>query len=141
MELASSIKIMGSIVWMAQNSVLHKNYSVEMLLKRIGPSLQIDQFRYYEDPSRGPVAFCNWAFLSDEILNEIVATGRDPEVHEWNSGENIFFVELIAPFGHCHRVVRNLRDEVLPRGQRVFAIHGQVYHDRPNAIRLRKFRS
>jgi cytolysin-activating lysine-acyltransferase len=141
LSLATSMKIMGAVVWMMQSSPLHRNYSVEMLLKRIGPSLQNNQFRYYEDPQRGPIAFCNWAFLSDNSLNQIISTGRDPEAHEWASGKNPYFVEMIAPFGHCRRVVRDLREAVFSKGQRGFAIRGQVYRDDPNGIRLQKFHS
>jgi cytolysin-activating lysine-acyltransferase len=141
LDLATSIKIMGAVVWMMQSSPLHRNYSVEMLLKRVGPALQKNQFRYYEDPQRGPIAFCNWAFLSDSALDEIITTGRDPEAHEWTSGKNIYFVEMIAPFGHCRRVARDLREAVFPKGQRGFAIRGQFYHDEPNGIRIQKFRS
>lgn len=139
--LATSIKIMGAVVWMMQSSPLHRNYSVEMLLKRVGPALQKNQFRYYEDPQRGPIAFCNWAFLSDSAFDQIITTGRDPEAHEWASGKNLYFVEMIAPFGHCRRVVRDLREAVFPKDQRGFAIRGQVYHDEPNGMRLQKFRS
>ena len=140
-DLAASLKIMGGVVWLAQSSPLHRNYSVEMLLKRVGPSFQINQFRYYEDKERGPVAFCNWAFLSDDALKDILATGRDPEADEWISGENLYFVEMVAPFGHCRRVVRDLREAVFPKGQRAFGTRGQIFDDTPGKVRAQRYRA
>ena len=134
------LKIMGGVMWLFQASPLHQNYTVDLALKRFAPSLDCDQFRYYEDETGSPIAFCNWAFLSKDRLDDILKTGRNPEPNEWNCGEYIFFAEMIAPFGSCIRVVRDLRENVFPKGQRGYSIRGQVFD--PNTapqVRVQSF--
>ncbi|MCP4184951.1 MAG: toxin-activating lysine-acyltransferase [Hyphomicrobiales bacterium] len=134
------LRVMGGLIWLCQSSPLHQEYPVGALLQRVGPSFELNQYRYYWDAHRGPIGFCNWAYLSDASLGDILATGRDPEVSEWRSGENIYFVEFIAPFGHCREVVRDLREEVFPKGTRIFGSRGQVYSDTPDKVRVQLYR-
>lgn len=140
LAMSTSLRAMGAVIYLAQRSPLHKRYSIQMLLERVGPSLSLNYSRYYEGQKLGPIAFVNRTFLSDKILNEILATGRSPAIHEWESGTNLYFVELIAPFGHCHRVVCDLRQSIFKKGQRAFAVRGNIYEELPGKIRVQRFR-
>ncbi|MGP6380322.1 toxin-activating lysine-acyltransferase [Yersinia bercovieri] len=121
-------KIMGGVMLLTQHSPLHKLYFVPELYWQISPSIRLNQFRYYEDEYGNPLAFCNWAFLSEKNMSEILSGERDINKEDWNSGSNIFFPEMIAPFGHARTMINDLRRNIFlaRKGERVCAIRGEV---------------
>jgi cytolysin-activating lysine-acyltransferase len=110
-----------------------------MFNRRIDPSLPLQQFRYYTDDDGVPVAFCNWAWLSATVLEEVLATGRDLEPHEFRCGDLPFFYEFLAPFGHCRAVVRDLRTLSFFKDRAIPAIRGEAYARLPYIPRVKFF--
>jgi cytolysin-activating lysine-acyltransferase len=123
---AAVLRILSGVEFLSGHSQLHASYPPGMLARRIAPSLEQGQFRYYVDPRGVPLAFCNWAWLDAEVLSETLATGRDLGPAEFNCGGLPFFYEFLAPFGHCRPVVRDLRGLPFFEGRRVPAIRGEV---------------
>src|SRR5713226_7121231 len=94
------LRITSGVLFLCQYSSLHANYPVELLNRRISPSLPLQQFHYYTDSQGVPVAFCNWVWLKASVLDDVLATGRDLRADEFQCGEFPLFYELLAPFGH-----------------------------------------
>lgn len=117
--------ILGGIVWLSKRSDLYLNYPIGHLLQRVVPSIELDQYRYYSDDNDVPMGFVNWALLDEQSLQTACSGDLVFEDYHWQSGENIFITELIAPFGHCRQIVRDLRQNVVPSGARVWAMKGQ----------------
>ena len=134
---ASALRIMSGVEFLSGYSGLHAGYPPDLLDSRVQPSLPLGQFRYYTDPRGVPLAFCNWAWLNGTILDEALATGRDPNPHEFNCGGLPFFYELFAPFGHCRAVVRDLRGLPFFKGRRIPAIRGETRGPEPFRPRVR----
>ena len=120
------IQIASGAFYLCQHSRLHATYPAEMVDRRIGPSLELGQFRYYTDSDGVPLAFCNWVWLSTPVLEDVLTTCRDLEPDEFNCGDLPFFYEFLAPFGHCRAVVRDLRGLPIFSGKRVPAIRARV---------------
>jgi cytolysin-activating lysine-acyltransferase len=119
--------LVGSgVLYLCQHSDLHASYPAQMLERRIAPSLALGQFRYYTDSDGVPLAFCNWAWLSAPVLEEILATCRDLEPAEFNCGDLPIFYEFLAPFGHCRAAARDLRGLPFFGGKRVPSIRVKV---------------
>lgn len=118
--------VLGGLVWLCQHSELHSSYPVGMLLNRVAGSLEINQFRYYEDGSGVPIGFCNWALLSDADLSEALAGNMEFQPKHWRSGTNLFFPEFLAPFGHCRMIVRDIRKNIVPPNARGWSLRGQL---------------
>lgn len=118
--------VLGGVLWLCQFSELHANYPAGLLLERVLPSIELDQFRYYEDDRGAPVAFCNWALLSEEILARALRGEDRFRREDWRSGPCRFFPELIAPFGHCRRVIRDLRRNIVAPNERTWSTRGLV---------------
>jgi hypothetical protein len=64
-----------------------------------------------ENPTRGfrrSVIPCQllWARLSDSISVQMKCGTYHLRPNDWNSGDNLWFVDLIAPFGHGKDVAR-----------------------------------
>ena len=136
---ADELRIISGVLFLSQYSSLHRLYPVETLIQRVAPTLKLDQFLYYTDPQGAPVAFCNWAWLNASVLKEVLTTGRDLCADEFACGGLPFFYEFLAPFGHCRKVVRVLRNLPFLKGRCIPAIRGEVYRDDPYLPRIQYF--
>ncbi|MGE4665264.1 toxin-activating lysine-acyltransferase [Yersinia enterocolitica] len=128
LESSEIQKIIGGVMLLTQRSPLHRAYFVSEWFQQIYPAIILNQFRYYEDERGNPLAFCNWAFLSKKNMNEILSGERDIRKEDWQSGSNMFFPEMIAPYGHAKMMVNDLRRNIhySRKGERVCAIRGQL---------------
>lgn len=127
LESSEIQEIMGGVMLLTQRSPLHRAYLVSEWYQQIYPAITLNQFRYYTDEHGNPLAFCNWAFLSKKNMNEILSGERDIRKEDWQSGSNMFFPEMIAPYGHAKMMATDLRRNILSsrKGERVCAIRGQ----------------
>ena len=73
----------------------HYNHLRDIDLKKyLEPSINLNQYKkHYKDNKL--IGFTNWAFLSDSNLDKFKRTGLI-ELEDWNSGNNLVFVFLIA---------------------------------------------
>jgi cytolysin-activating lysine-acyltransferase len=131
--------INSGLWFLSRYSGLHVKYSVEVLHRRTEPSLKLGQFHYYTDSVGVPVAFCNWAWLNASVLDDVLATGRDLKGDEFRCGDLPFFYELLAPFGHCRAVVRELRALPFFKGRCIPAIRGERSESPPQRPRVSYF--
>ncbi len=114
-QAPNSGTILGAISWLMLNSPLHRHYTLADLETRILPGLFHNQYRFYQQGDR-PIGFVNWAWLTEDCGREF-ATGTYALNHEdWTAGHQLWFPELIAPFGHAKAIVRDLGTNVLPKG-------------------------
>lgn len=117
--------LLGGIVCLCSFSDLHVHYSLGYLLQRITPAIELNQYRYYEDNGH-PIGFCCWARLTNERLQNAKNGELNFPIEDWHGGQNFFFVEFIAPFGHCRTIVRDLRDNIVPKSYRGWSTRGKV---------------
>lgn len=97
------------------SSPLHRKYQISDIAERFIPSLIHNQFRFYEIEGT-PIGFVNWAWLSDEVEQKFITGKYILNVDEWLGGNNLWFPEFIAPFGHARFIVKDLRNNILPKG-------------------------
>ena len=109
------LQMIGSITHLMMCSELHRKYQIIDIAELFLPSLIHNQFRYCEVDGQ-PLGFVNWAWLTDEI-EEKYKTGKYVlKLDEWQGGSNLWFIEFIAPFGHTHLMIKDLRTNILPKG-------------------------
>ena len=137
LDRAMMQKMMGGILLLSQYSPLHQRYLISEWQQRIMPSFELNQFCYYEDEHGRPIAFCNSAFVSEQIRDELLSGVREISPSDWRSGQQIYIPEMIAPFGHGREVVNDLRRRVfLPwQGQKVCTVRGKVDAQNDRCIR------
>ena len=129
--------MIGGVMLLSQHSPLHRHYVVAEWQQRIMPAFELNQFCYYEDDQGRPIAFCNWAFLSEQNRDELLSGTRELLPSDWRSGEHIYIPEMIAPFGHGRQIVNDLRRRVfLPwKGQKVCTVRGKLNTQTNQCIR------
>jgi cytolysin-activating lysine-acyltransferase len=111
---------LGQIVWLFDQSPLHRELKIKDLTSSIAPAILTGQFRIFRfgptpafagsDPSeflklgmsreeleRLPLGLALWALLSDEAEARLEA-GERLSASDWTSGDRLWLVEMISPF-------------------------------------------
>ncbi len=109
------LQLIGSITHLMMSSPVHRKYEIIDIADRFVPALIHNQFRYYEI-NGNPIGFVNWAWLSDEVDEKYMTGEYILNLDEWVGGNNLWFPEFVAPFGHARLIIKDLRTNVLPKG-------------------------
>jgi cytolysin-activating lysine-acyltransferase len=109
------LQMIGSITHLMISSQLHRKYRISSIAERFVPSLIHNQFRYYEIDGN-PIGFVNWAWLTDEVEQKCLTGKYVLKLDEWKGGNNLWFPEFIAPFGHARLIINDLRSNIFPKG-------------------------
>ena len=72
-NMGQVMAVMGTVLMLARSSELHAGYRVAQLVDRTRPSILRGHFCLYTERKTGkPVGFCNWARVSQEVLDELL---------------------------------------------------------------------
>jgi cytolysin-activating lysine-acyltransferase len=93
--------ILGEMTWLLTQSPIHKALAIGDLEWLVMPALIHRQFYIFRDAER-PVGLALWAKCTPEAEAKLERGMIEPEnrltLEEWTSGEQIWLVDLIAPF-------------------------------------------
>jgi cytolysin-activating lysine-acyltransferase len=93
--------VLGEMTWLMTQSPLHRALSIGDLEWLIMPPLILRQFYIFRDGDR-PVGLALWARCGPRAAGKLEKGVLEPEnrltLEEWNSGDSIWLVDLIAPF-------------------------------------------
>lgn len=100
--------MLGAAVWIWMNSPNHQNAPLHALATDLLPAIKCRQFLMALENGK-PVFFLSWANFSEEAERRYLRheTPHIPE-KDWNSGDRIWFIDWIAPFGQSARMSRLL---------------------------------
>jgi cytolysin-activating lysine-acyltransferase len=115
LSIPHRLQMIGAITHLMINSPLHRQYKVADIVERFVPALIHNQFRYYEI-NGDPIGFVNWAWLSNEVEEKFKTGQYVLNLDEWAGGENLWFPEFIAPFGHARLIIKDLRTNFFKKG-------------------------
>ena len=119
---ADKALVLSGVLYLSGHSDLHANYGLVRLYARILPALKLGQFVFCTDAQGAPAAFCNWAWLSEDVLADVLATGRDLHAHEFCCGPLPLLYEFLAPFGHFRATARVVRERPEFQGRTIPAL-------------------
>jgi cytolysin-activating lysine-acyltransferase len=115
-DVEKAVGLLAKVLELYEGSPLHFVQPVSMLFDRVFPSLLNGQFRLLMKGER-PLSFVNWAWLTPELGAQLVAGLPAIAPDQWNSGKELWFMEIVARDGLTAGVVRDLRG-VFPPGTR-----------------------
>ena len=110
----------GKLSFLASFCPLHRTIPVAFLSKLFLPAIEHDCVRFFENENNKTCAALIWAKLSDDVTEQMIYSGRTPRPDEWTSGHNLWFLDLLAPFGHGRMVAREIARKP-PEGPFYFA--------------------
>jgi cytolysin-activating lysine-acyltransferase len=107
-------KIIGEVASLMIGSDLHISYNLHDLRNIFIHAIDCNQFRIYHNKQGLPIGFVCWAFLSDEVEKLYIQGKYKLKPQDWNSGNNGWIIEFIAPFGHAKKIISDLRNNIFP---------------------------
>lgn len=101
--------LLGEMTWLLTQSPLHRGFHIGDLEWLVMPALIHQQFYLFRDGQQ-PVGLAMWAKCTPEAVAKLDKGMIEPEnrltLEEWASGDQVWLVDLIAPFanaGNRHR--------------------------------------
>lgn len=105
--------ILGEIVWLMSQSPLHKQFFISDLEWFVMTPVLRQQFRLFYAKNK-PIGVVLWAFADAEVAKRLSEGTTKLRPHDWKSGEQLWVVDVIAPFGGAENMVRELKAKVFP---------------------------
>lgn len=92
------------------NAAGRRGFSLGAVFGWTWPAIRLGQVAFLFDGNGQPLAFATWAFLSEPVSQRMAAGDvRLLDISEWNEGDRLWIVDIVAPYGHCASMARRLR--------------------------------
>ena len=111
-ERLSFAEAVGAMLMLCWQAELYRDWTADDLEYHFVPPLQAGQCKIYFDADRNPVAFVTWALVNKEHHAVLLDTGHTPPPDAWSSGDELWFIDIVAPFGHAPSIVRDMKRNV-----------------------------
>jgi cytolysin-activating lysine-acyltransferase len=105
--------VLGEIVWLMSQSPLHKSFFISDLEWFVMTPVVLKQFRLFYDNEK-PIGVVFWGMVSDEVAARLSAGTMKLRPQDWKSGDQLWVVEAITPFGGAEAMVADLKAAVFP---------------------------
>jgi cytolysin-activating lysine-acyltransferase len=114
-------QVLGEITWLLTQSQIHKNMFLTDLEWFVMPAILTEQFRVWNGPEGTPAAFVTYAFVSPDTDARLEAGAHKLAPHEWQGGDILWLMEVVAPFGAVDEIMLDLVKTAFP--EQVFKFH------------------
>jgi cytolysin-activating lysine-acyltransferase len=107
-------ELIGEVTSLMMASKLHRKFHVSDIADLMLPAINLNQYRIYRNKSGAPVALVTWALFSPEVEQLYIEGKAKLTEAERTSGDLLYFIDFIAPYGHMKQVSKDLRTNVFP---------------------------
>lgn len=143
----SEAEVLGATVWLWMHSPMHRDAPLHALPTLLLPIIKRGQYVLVAEQGR-PVFFLSWAWLNLESEGRyLTRPAIEMREEDWASGDRMWCIDWIAPFGHTAAMSALMRRDYFPDrcvralyhrgeklGKRVVLLHGnQVSRDQAKA--------
>jgi len=106
--------VLGEVVWLLTQSPQHKQaFFLGDLEWMVMPPIILQQFRMFYAKDR-PIGVVLWALVDDEVEARLVSGSARMRPQDWNCGDKLWIVEVVAPFGGTDEMLTDLKGKVFP---------------------------
>jgi len=103
---------LGEVVSLLVQSPGHRHLFLTDLEWLVVPPIMLRQFALFRQGPR-PIAYASWAMVNEEVEKRLMAGQPRLAPAEWRSGDRVWLIDLVAPFGGADRLFGELRSRVL----------------------------
>jgi len=107
-KVLRKVPLLGPIAWLMLQQPSTRYQLLSDLESRIMPALILDQSKLYMRDEI-PIGYMSWAKLSNDVAQRYQQKPHLIAPSEWNSGNEIWIIDLIAPFGGGQPMVQELK--------------------------------
>lgn len=134
-DALAKLPILGPAMWLYARDPVKKFMFLGDIDGSVLPPIVLDQCRLYTRAGL-PYAFVTWALVNEAVADRLRSSQPKIAPHEWRSGEEVWIVDAVAPFGQLEETLTELRETVLA-GKKVNALLPDP--KRPGATLLREW--
>lgn len=92
----------------------YSNWTLSDVEAFLIPALHAGQCKVYFDERGRPIAFITWALVDNECHEILFRHGKNPPANRWQSGGNLWFIDIVAPLGNTLHIVRDMQRNHFP---------------------------
>lgn len=119
-EALAKLPILGPALWLYARDPVKKYMFLADTDSAVLPPIVLDQCRLYTKAGL-PYAFMTWACVSDAVDARLRSVQAKIAPHKWKSGDHVWVIDAIAPFGQLEETLQEVRETIFP-GRRVCAL-------------------
>lgn len=105
------VPMLGPITWLMMQQSATRHTLLSELEWRVMPALVLNQAKLYMR-EEAPIAYVSWAKMSQQCAARYKNPPHQLMASDWKSGEQIWIIDLITPFGGGTDVMKDLRENV-----------------------------
>ena len=111
--LLAKLPLLGPVVWLYMHAPSHKHLFVADIEWMLVPPMTLNQYKLYMK-EEAPLAYASWAFVDEETEKRLLSGRVRLAPKEWRSGDRLWLIDLVAPFGGGKDVLKDIRDNIFP---------------------------
>ncbi len=97
-------EVLGATVWLWMHSESHRDAPLHTLSSLLLPAITLRQFILISEGIK-PVFYLSWAIMNKDAEQRYLSNhSACMPIEDWNSGERMWILDWVAPFGHTHRL-------------------------------------
>ncbi|MES2191639.1 MAG: toxin-activating lysine-acyltransferase [Pseudomonadota bacterium] len=112
-KVIAKIPLLGPVTWLMMQQAATRHTLISELEWRVLPALLLEQAKLYLKDD-APVAFVSWARLSPAVAQRYQNAPHQLVMSDWSSGEQIWLVDVLTPFGGAQEVLKDVREKLFP---------------------------
>ncbi len=122
-DFSAKLPILGHAMWLYMQSVPHKYFFIQDIEARVLSPIMLEQCKLYikTETTGLPMAFVSWAYLSEEAGRRY-ALSHHLAPADWNSGEELWIIDMIAPFGGGEKIYQELHHSIF-KGREIHLLY------------------
>ncbi len=113
-------EVLGEIVWLFSQSPHHKTFFISDLEWLAMTPIVLQQFRIFYAPQR-PIGVALWARVAPHVAERLATGNARLSPQDWKSGDELWLVDIVAPFGGKDEMLKDLKLNVFPQEAIKFA--------------------
>ncbi|MCB2218462.1 toxin-activating lysine-acyltransferase [Desulfofustis glycolicus] len=114
LRLVKRLPALGPVIMLYLQSPHRRYQFISDLEWLLIPPLVSGQCKLYMKQEY-PISFVSWAFLTDEVEKRLLGNGGRLRPEDWTSGERLWLIDIVAPFGGVETVLSDMRSSFSER--------------------------
>lgn len=105
------LKVIGEVCFLCFHSTTHRNWTMKSIRRIFEPPVFLKYFHIYR-ARNVPRGLVTWAKLDQTAeAKHMKGEGLDT-FDEWQSGDQFWIIDLIAPWGHGKAIIKDIMDNI-----------------------------
>jgi cytolysin-activating lysine-acyltransferase len=107
-RVIGKLPLLGAVSWLMLQQPATRHTLLSELEWRVMPPLVLEQVKLYMRDG-APIAYVSWAHLSETVALRYCTAPHQLTAGDWKSGDQVWIVDIFAPFGGVQEVIDDLR--------------------------------